>query len=456
MNDTRDTRRPAGSLPRWAGAVVLAGLIGLAGMACSNPLDVDNPNKVPDESLESPSAMIALANGAIASVTRGLQGVGGVYETATDEITWIGSRDGWGQLDLGNVNQIVNEFTDNAFFFVGEARFMADRAITAGLAFAEDPELSEDERPDPDLLALSYLAGGIIYTAIPDLFDDFVIPPSPEEAAPPIGPDNMVGMYDTAIQYLTDGLAIATQTGNDDLETRLLAQRARARHARAVWQLLNPPGSVPADPLVADAEAMADAQAAIALMGPGGDWTYELTLNSDLLVGCLSFASQVNERGEIQIGPLYANTEPGDPGEVTGVALQDPIDAIPDPRIVATLAVFLTDAFVPMTVTSEREMRLILAEGHLAQGDMAGFTAEINAIRALDGLTPYSGQIPALDMLVHERRVNLFLMFRRLSDMYRFGVVDPQWLQQSPAVTNPGTFLPITITEIQSNPMVGG
>lgn len=457
MNDRKRRWTTSRSLlRRTSRALLLAGLTGTLGVACSNPLDVENPNKVPDESLNDPTAMVALANGAIASVTRGVQGVGGVYEAATDEITWIGSRDSWGQLDQGNVDLVVNEFVDNAFFYVGEARFMADRAISAGEAFAADPDLTDDERPDPDLLALSYLAGGIIYSTIADLFDDFVIPPSPEEAAPAIGPDNMVQLYDTAIQYLTSGLDIVRQSGNKDLETRLLAVRARVHHARAVWGLLNPPGSVPADPLVSDGEAMADAQAAIALMGAGSDYRYELTLNPDLLVGCLSFASQVNERGEIQIGPLYVSTDPDDPTEVTGIVLQDPIDGIVDPVIDATLDEFLTDAFVPMTITSEREMHLILAEGHLAAGNMASFTSEINAVRAFDDLTPYSGQIPALDMLIHERRVNLFLMYRRLSDMYRFGIQDPQWLSQSPAVTRPGTFLPITITEIQSNPMISG
>ena len=65
-------------------------------------------------------------------------------------------------------------------------------------------------------------------------------------------------------------------------------------------------------------------------------------------------------------------------------------------------------------------MHLILAENSLANGDNAGFTTHINHIRAMDGLTEYSGQIDAQEMLLHTRRVNLFLQGRRLSDHYRF------------------------------------
>jgi hypothetical protein len=56
-------------------------------------------------------------------------------------------------------------------------------------------------------------------------------------------------------------------------------------------------------------------------------------------------------------------------------------------------------------------------------------------------------------MLQHERRVNLFIQGRRLWDQYRFGVRG-QWVDGSEALTKPGTLLPITITELQSNPCI--
>lgn len=61
-----------------------------------------------------------------------------------------------------------------------------------------------------------------------------------------------------------------------------------------------------------------------------------------------------------------------------------------------------------------------------------------------------------MDLLEHERRVNLFLQARRLADHYRFGSPSSNWLENSAALVRPGTFFPISITEIRSNPKVGG
>lgn len=69
-------------------------------------------------------------------------------------------------------------------------------------------------------------------------------------------------------------------------------------------------------------------------------------------------------------------------------------------------------------------MHLIIAENALANGDEATFAAHINKIRALDGLTEYTDQIDAQDLLEHSRRVNLFLQGRRISDHYRFSSIE--------------------------------
>jgi hypothetical protein len=75
-------------------------------------------------------------------------------------------------------------------------------------------------------------------------------------------------------------------------------------------------------------------------------------------------------------------------------------------------------------------------------------------VRSLAGLTPWSGQIPAIDMLKHERRTALFVTGVRLLDMYRFDISDPLWHANSDVVEEPGTLLPITCIEANSNPEV--
>jgi hypothetical protein len=99
-------------------------------------------------------------------------------------------------------------------------------------------------------------------------------------------------------------------------------------------------------------------------------------------------------------------------------------------------------------------MHLILAEDELASGNTAGFTTHINAVRSMDGLTDYSGQIPAIEMLKYERRTALFVTGVRLLDMYRFDIRDPLWHPNSDVVGRPGTLLPITCIEANANPEI--
>ena len=111
---------------------------------------------------------------------------------------------------------------------------------------------------------------------------------------------------------------------------------------------------------------------------------------------------------------------------------------------------YLSTKIIPTYLVS-----LILAEAALSQGDDAGFMTQINALRALDSkLSAYSGQVDAMTLLKHSRRVNLFLQGRRIADHYRFEESATDWQSSTDAVVNPGTFFPITITEIRANPFI--
>jgi len=437
--------------------------------ACEDPFDVDNPNNATEAQLDEPASAPALVNGAQAAVSRAASVIAAPYSVTTDELTWIGSRDAWNQMNFGRHDDPNNEFSDDAFDWVAQGRFMADRAINRASTFDEEGTL--EDRTD---LARAYLYGGIIYTIIADVYDDYVIPSSPTEEGQPIGADGMSTVYDQAITYLTEGLAVAQQEEATELEYRLLAMRARAQHARAVWDLLNPSGSTPSDPLVDVQAAVEDARTVLDAVGD--DWMYRFTYNSATVPqsgnvpGFINVGFQVNQRGELQIGPDYVNVDPEDPTDIideddipgAGIILTDPIDDVPDPVVGAAIAEFIASGeFAPFTVTSAREMHLIIAEAALAGGDDAGdgmFATHVNAVRSLDGLSDYTGpgQIDPVELLEHERRVNLYLQVRRLADHYRFGSPSSNWQSSSAAVTTPGTFFPISISEIRSNPNVGG
>ena len=423
---------------RRARALGLVAGIAIGAAGCDSLLEVENPNNLIEEDLGNAAAAAPIVRGASATVARGIGAMLGPYSTASDEVIWIGSRDAWRELDQGFIANERNEFTDDAYRFFAQGRFMADEAIVRLEAFNTAGTLL-----DRSLLAQAYLIGAIAHTTAADMYETFVISDR-REAGTPIPNPQMAQLYDRAVEYATKGLAIAT--ANNALRHNLLGIRARAHFSKGVWGKINPIGQIAADPLVNVAAANADATAALDVMA--SDYFFRMPLSNDDIAyaGEASLSYNLYQRGELNISPIY--------GTRTGTTnLRDPISNELDPVIVRELRL-LNAAYVnqPIIITSAREMRLILAEAALATGNTAGFTTHINALRALDNLPAWSGQISALDMLKHSRRVNLFLQGRRLQDHYRFRDPSVQWVANSTAVTRPGTRFPVTCIEIRSHP----
>jgi len=286
------------------------------------------------------------------------------------------------------------------------------------------------------------------------MYDDFVLSDR-SEPDPPIGSDSMDQLYTTALGWVDNGLSLVDS--GTLFEYALLGMRARILHAQAVWSTLNPADvSNPSANLVNSAEIVSAAQAALDAMPD--DFIYELELTGsapDLVVGDLSMALQVNSRAELGFGQSYI--DPADDGtydpnsDDSAVTYTDPITDEVHPRLVATIDAFVAEGqFADIPVVSAREMHLILAEAALAGGS-PDFTTQINAVRSLDGITAYSGQVDDLELLISERRVQLFLQGRRLADHYRFDDPSAEWTGSADPV---GTFLPIAITEVRANPNV--
>jgi hypothetical protein len=426
---------------------VLLGLfivaLAFGSMGCEDPLDVENPNSLIEDDLFNPTAANAVANGALATSARGIASVLAPYLTAGDEVVWTGSRDDWRNLDFGNVSDPANEFTDDAMKDLHEGRWMADKAISV-LSQLE----GEGTLPDRKDLARAYLYAAATRVYIADWFDDWVFSDKTDFAAN-VGEANMKSVYNDAISSLDQALAIARSEGGTDIEIRALALRARAKHASAIWDLLNPKGSTPSNPLVN--AGTDDAAAALALMADDNyKWQFFYAPGAERN----DFSWQVNGRLELQVV-----ADPNGEFESERIPLMDPIDNTADPRALAIIADFTDtgkwngESYAPLTVISAREMRLIIAEGLLASGNTDAAKAELNTIRALDGMTAITTE-SVQDMLIHERRANLHLTGRRLNDMYRFGIKDPMWQTTSDAFTTPGAEMPITDGELQANPLV--
>ena len=432
MTQTSKTLR-ARRIPR---AVFLAASL-MTFVACSKLLDVTNPNNVDESALDQASSAVPLTNGVLASLNLMLSGTTVPYSVATDELDWIGSRDAWFDLETGGLANYLNEFTDGAFPAVGQARYLGDVAITRLEKYNADGLL-----PNKLTLARTYLYAAVIYTSIADMYDDYAFS-NKTEAAAPIGRAAMGTLYDKAVDYLTKAQALAATGSDGPLKYNILAYRARVKHAKAVWQKITPKGQAPASPFVSDAGANADATAAIAL--GSGDQKFTIISNQESTNG-INIWFEVNGRNEHRVGAAYTN-------------LIDPVTGAKDVTTQALLAQFKafgTSAGV-FTITSTRELRLILAEAALAAGNSADLRTQINAVRALDSKGDFTGQVTDDVMLKHERKAQLWLMRRRLSDMYRFREKDPKWANNpnfESAFSVPGLLFPIPNVERLGNPCI--
>lgn len=420
---------------RGTGTLVLAGALFAAG-ACKGILDVENPNNVSEGSLGDPQAAVQQANGVQASTVRMLSAIATPYATATDELDWTGSREAWNELEKGVISDYLNEFTDLAFTYVGEARYLGDETIKRLEGFNSQGRLR-----DRSALVRAYLYTAIVHAAIADMFDDFAFS-SKQTPAKPLGRPNMSQLYDKAIGYLDKAVALDDGT----FRYSLIATRARIKHARAVWRKITPQGQTPANPLVSDAGANADATLALGL-GAGPDDVFEMKSNIEAQPG-INIWFEVNGRNEMAIGNVYRT-------------LVDPITGQRDPASAAIIARFedretaSQDGF--FTIVSDRELELILAEAALAANDLVTFATHINAVRSLDGLPAWTGQIPALEILKFERKANLLFQMRRLADLYRFGEKVAEWAPDpnfASAFSTPGLLFPIPLVERQANPCI--
>jgi len=408
-------------------------LLGFTLIGCD--LDVDNPNSLLEGDLQDPSAAAALANGAWNATLRGVTYMMMPHAVATDESVWIGSRDAWYQIDKGGMTNVYNEFVDQAWPYISEARWMSDKAVEILEGLGADLPNNQD-------LVLAYLSGAMVRVYIADMFEDFVYSDK-TEAGTPVGAANMSQLYDEALALLGKASSIAT----GDNAVKVLSLVARTRHAKAVWGKVNPVNT--ASPYVS--AGASEAAAAAAMMS--ADWKWRMNFSSSTVSNYM--AGQINDRQEMD---LFQNAlvETATPGAGGDPQPNDPVTGLPDSRMTAIATEFRAGgggtSWTPVTITSLREMHLIIAESKKAGGDDAGCLAELNALRTFDSLDPYPSGTDAGTALQHERRANLFLQSRRLSDMYRFNLTSTVWdaVEKSPA----GSFFPITISEIRSNPNI--
>lgn len=415
--------------------------------------EVKNPNAVTEDAISSAAAAAtSLVTGLYGSVNAAGNQITGTSGAASDELTWVGSREYWNLLDVGDLGDPLNEYTDGQYPYVSQARWMANYVLPKLEGY--DKAGSLRNRAD---LAQAYFLAATIYTLIGENYEDFVLASDRVKNGANVGEANMRVMFDSATTYTGKGLAIATALNNQPLRARLLAMQARAKWSRAVWATLRAPRGFPANPLINDAGANADAAAALAAFGSTSA-RYRFDVIAQNAGGWFSTGSEMNSRLEIRAGNRYivpngAGTRPVD--GAAGISMVDPITRQTDPVTLANInecCRLSSTVNVGWTAASAKEMLLILAEAALASGNTAEFQSRINAIRTADALpdwTPASS-VSARDILIHSRQVNLFLQARRLTDHYRFQIRADRWVATR---GNKPCFFPISYNERQQNPL---
>jgi len=387
-------------------------------------LEVNNPNSINYENLNNPVTANALANGSLVEVASGMGYLIAPYSVASDEVTWIGSRQAWEELNKGKFADVANEFVDQAWGHFASARWTADNAVE----LIESFELGSYDAND---LARAYLYAALTRVMIGDMFDDFVYS-NRTVAGNAIGSANMFQVYDEAIELLNKAQIIVTDS---DLNAKIIALRARAKYSKGVWYKVQPP-VVTDDPYVD-----AGADDALAAIANGGElFSWQMLYSSNSTTNDLSW--QINGRLELALSP-----EDGDADSQfsSDIRVQNIITEFSD-------VTGGTD-YAPLTICSAKEMYLILAESELVKNQLETARSYLNTLRALDGLAADESTDVGV-LLQFERRANLFLQGRRLADMYRFGQKSDHWSELNDAITAPGTFLPIPLIEIDSNPNI--
>ncbi len=429
------------------GALVIGASTLLSGCGLFNT-DLKNVNAVTEDALSDPAAATSMVNGLGGSVQIAVNGIIGVSGAASDELTWAGSREYWNLLDGGDIGDPVNEYPNGTYPYLSQARWQGDFTVKAIEGFGA-------ALPNKADLPRAYIFAGVPYLFIGENYEDFIIASDRTVATASVGEANMLITLDSAIAYFTKAATAAAALSNTELQRQALGLRARARFSRAVWQKLRTPRAFPANGLINDAGANADAAAALTAMG-SGSYRFRFTSTAQNGGGYFNTGFEMNQRLEIRAGDQYVNTNAArttpDVGSA-GIKLLDPATGLKD----ATLAAVIDECcrltstqFLPYTVTSAREMYLILAEAALAAGNTAGFTTNINLARAINGKAAWTGAPAAQDMLIHERRVGLFMQGRRLHDHYRFNQPADRWLSNNAATKRP-CFFPISFDERTQN-----
>ena len=415
-----------GSAARTATSAACALLFGTLA-ACDSLLEVENPGAVQAEDLENPALAPTIVNGALGqfecAYTSYVASTSVLASETINSSSWLNINGwGWRGLELETITGSCpggrNATGLGAYTPLQQAVYLTSEGSRLIEGFPDEAVPDKEE-----MLGLLAAYGGLAHVLLAEGFCEMTI-----DQGPIIPLSEVLGMAEAK---LTDAMARAQAAGNTDLALMAQAGRARAR---------------------LDLGQLEDAYADAAAIPPGFVWNAEYSSIDGV---------RENRMYNLNVFNRYISVDPVRYGSVM-------IDASPDPRVPAEdsglpghdgatahwYQLKYPSPASPIPMASWAEAKLIMAEARLAEAE-----AHIDELRASQGLAPLGltgGETNAelLDIVLEERRRQLFLEGHRLNDMLRHDLEFPTGVNHKGQAYGPITCMPLPEQEKRANPNI--
>lgn len=406
-------------------AVLGTALLVTLATGCEDFLQVEDPGRYTDESLNTPLAMKAVANGVEGDLWGAYDDFVTFHGLLSDEFMHTGTWAQWEDMDQGRVGPAFG--TDNGVFdsFV-QRRTAANKAEERFLSVMGDTANRSEV-----MARVATVAGWV------ELLLGMHACEGPKEAGGAIVPD--VDLYKQAIPMLTRAADISRTASNQNYERLAIAGRARAK-------LLS--GDLAG--ALTDAQTIPDSYVFNAKYSETG---------SSNGVATLAHYSRLKAGG--------LDTRQWARVDTIARAMRDPFTTQLDMRVQFSRQGNGADGVKKfygqekyktpsddIRMTSGWEMRLIEAEVYLKQGNLTQAIAQINKVRANAGLTAHSATgltaAQVQERLLWERFAELYLEGQRVNDLVRFNLVS------TVMGTGRAPKFPMSTSELNLNPNTNG
>lgn len=403
---------------KWPARYVLI-VVGALATACDT--EVTNPGPINDASLDAPAAHSGLVDGmnmALASAVSIVADYGGVV---AQEYTADGSTANWGY-DQDLQQGILDVQGRSDPWNLGQrARWVAEDGIERLRNV-----LGEQDFANSPLAAEALVYAGFANRLLGENMCEAVIDGGPREPH--------TAFLERAVAAFSGAIEVAGRVGEGDLVLAARAGRAAAQLRLGRW-----------DEAVADAEAIPIDFQYQAHFDNVAEWQWNTMYHR---------SAGEPFRNNTAWGTYYEDYYP-EYGDARVAWTQDeefPTTSVSGLPFLRQLK--YTSRSAPINLATGREMKLIVAEAELRDGDWEAALDIINELRAQSGVEPWSatGVEETWTHLKRERGIELWLEGRRLGDLWRWTEAQVPGAMED--MTGRSLCFPVHQSEIDTNPNI--